>query len=104
MVIFFIWTRGKEKLKTFMEDINNFTTNLKFTLESDKNNISLLDLNGQLLTDLHIKPTHRHQYLHSSSSHPEHTKLSIVYSQTLKTIKLYFREKDFQKHKVKMKP
>ena len=92
-----------------MEDFNNFTTNLKFTLESGKHNISLLDLNvtfsnGELLTDLHIKSTHRHQYLHCSSSHPEHTKRSIVYSRTLKIIKLYFKEKDFQKHRVKMKP
>ena len=47
-----------------------------------------LDLNvklakGKLETDLHIKSTDRHQYLHYMSSHPEHTKRSIVYSQTL---------------------
>ena len=46
---------------------------MKFTHESSKENISFLDLNvklsdGQLETELHIKPTNRHQYLHYFSS------------------------------------
>ena len=96
-----MWTRGKKKLKPLMEDFNNFTTNVKFTFESGEKNISLLELyitlsNGELLTDLHIKPTDHHQCLHCSSSHPEHTKRSIVYSRTLRISKLCFKEKDFQ--------
>ena len=62
-----------------MSSFNSFTPNLKFTYKSSKKDISLLDLNvswskNKLSTDLHIKPTDYHQYLHYSSGHPEHTK------------------------------
>ena len=32
-------------------------------------------------SDLYVKPTDTHQYLHANSSHPGHTKRSIAYSQ-----------------------
>ena len=34
--IFFIWTHGEAELKKFMEGLNNFLSNLKFTYESPK--------------------------------------------------------------------
>ena len=34
--IFFIWTHGKEKLKIFLEDLNKFHPNLKFTSDSSE--------------------------------------------------------------------
>ena len=51
--------------------------------------ISFLDLiinvsEQKLKTTLHIKSTDRHQYLHYASSHLEHTKRSVVFSQTLR--------------------
>ena len=39
---------------------------------------------GQIITDFHIKATDRLQYLHCTSSHPHHTKRSIVSSQALR--------------------
>ena len=86
--VFFIWTHGEQKLNSFLEELNNYHPNIKFTHESSKENISFLDLSvslseTKLYTDLYIKPTDRHQYLHYSSSHPDHTKKSIIYSQTL---------------------
>ena len=54
-------------------------------------------------TDLHIKPTERHHYLYYSSSHPGHTKRSIVYCQTLKVGRVCSHEADFRKHTTKMK-
>ena len=64
--IFFIWTHGKEKLNKFLEDFNKFHPNLKFTHEFSEKNVTFLDLivklsNGNITTDLHIKPTDRHQ-------------------------------------------
>ena len=62
-----------------------------------------LDDDGKLETDLYMKPTNCHQYLHYLSSHPEHTKRSIVYSETLCTNRLCSLEKDFNSHKLNMK-
>ena len=106
--IFFIWTHGEQELERFLKDLNNFTPNLSFTHEASKNCIPFLDLkvkliDGKLETDLYMKPTDRHQYLHYLSSHPEHTKRSIVYSQTLRVNRLCSLEKDFNYHKLNMK-
>ena len=38
---------------------------------------------GQIITDLYVKPTDTHQDLNSSSCHPYHCKKSIPYSQGL---------------------
>ena len=77
--IFFIWTHAQEKLKVFLEDLNKFHPNLKFTSVSSEENVAFLDLKVKLKqdkieTDLHVKSTDRHQYLHHASLHPEHTK------------------------------
>ena len=58
--IFFIWTYGKDKLEKFLDDLNRFNNNIKFTHESSKKNVTFLDLivklsKGRLTTDLHIK-------------------------------------------------
>ena len=42
------------------------------------------DTNGQLQTDLYVKPTDARSYLHYSSAHPRHTFSGIVYSQCLR--------------------
>ena len=65
--IFFIWTKGQEKLKVFLEDLSKFLPNLKFTSNSCENNVTFLDLKvklkqGKIETDLHVKSTDRYQY------------------------------------------
>ena len=87
--IFFIWTHGEQELERFLKDLNKFIPNLSFTHEASKNCILFLDLkvkliDGELQTDLYMKPTDSHQYFNYLSSHLEHTKRSIVYSQTLR--------------------
>ena len=105
---FFIWTHAKEELKKFMEKFNNFTPNLRFTYESCEKSISFLDLiitvsEQKLKTTLHIKSTDRHQYLHYTPSHPEHTKRSVVFIQTLRINRLCSEENDFKKCRSQMK-
>ena len=107
-MIFFIWTHGEKELEKFMSSFNSFTPNLNFTYKSRKKDISFLDFKvslskDKLSTDLHIRPTDFHQYLHYSSGHPEHTKRSIVYSQLLVVSWVYSRENDFNRHKSNMK-
>ena len=70
--IFFIWTHGQKKLKVFLEDLNKFHPNLKFTSVSSEENVAFLDLKiklkqGKIETDLHVKSTDRHQYLDYTS-------------------------------------
>ena len=84
----FIWTHGEEELEKFMSSFNSFTPNLKLTCDSSKKDISFLDHKtsmgkDKLSTDMHIKPTDCHKYLHDSSGHPKHMKRSIVCSQLL---------------------
>ena len=99
--VFFIWTHGKENLKNFMCNLNEFNDSIKFTYDSHNQKINFLDVNinisnGKLNTDLYVKSTDRHQYLHYMSSHPEHTKRSIIYSQTLRVKRLCSLEKNFK--------
>ena len=68
-----------------MTEFNKYHPNIKFTYESNKENITFLDLNFSLstnksTTDLHAKSTNKHLSLHYKSAHPTHTKLSIIYS------------------------
>ena len=106
--IFFIWTHGKEKLKIFLEDLNKFHPNLKFTSDSSEENVAFLDLKvklkqGKIETDLHVKSTDRHQYLHYTPSHPEHTKQLIVFSQSLRVSRICCQAEDFRKHTTEMR-
>ena len=96
--IFFIWTHGEQELERFLKDVNKFSPNLSFTHEASKNWIPFLDLKvkligGKLETDLYMKPTDRHQYLHYLSSYPEHTKHSVVSGQDLRANRLWSLEK-----------
>ena len=100
--IFFVWTHG-EKLKTFLEHLNSFDPSFKFTHESSKESLPFLDLKvklskGKISTDLYVKETGRHQYLHYTSPHPNHTKRSIVYSQASRVKRICSEEKDFEQY------
>ena len=81
--IFFIWEHGEEKLKEFIDVLNKKHPTIKFTAEWSKTQINFLDVtvyleNGNIKTDLYVKPTDTHQYLHSSSCHPYHCKKEFL--------------------------
>ena len=84
---FFIWTASEKRLDDFLERLNNFHPNLKFTHERSREEINFLDVtvrvnHGEFITNLYCKPTDGHQYLHFESCHPSHTKSSIIFSQS----------------------
>ena len=59
---------------------------LKLTDEPNEKEIPFLDVKvklneGKISTDIYIKSMDKHQYLDFTSSHPNHTKSSIVYRQ-----------------------
>ena len=69
--------------------LNKKHPTIKFTAEWSKTQIIFLDVtvyleNSKIKTDLYVKPTDTHQYLHSSSCHSYHCKKGIPYSQTLR--------------------
>ena len=70
--IFFIWEHGEESLKVFIEQVNMFHSTIKFTAEYSKEGVNFLDvniklINGELKTDLIVKPTDTHQVLDPTS-------------------------------------
>ena len=70
--VFFIWEHGEQKLKEFIVMLNKKHPTIKFTAGWSKTQINFLDVtvfleNGKMKTDLYVKPTDTHQYLHSSS-------------------------------------
>ena len=84
-----IWQHGEEKLKDFLKELNNCHPTIKFTSNYSQEKIDFLDVQvirsgNQLITDLFVKPTDTHQYLHASSCHVYHSKRAIPYSQTLR--------------------
>ena len=104
----FFWTHGEESLKKFLNELNGSNQYIKFTYEYSVENISFLDLkvelkDGKVATDLNVKPTDRHQYLHFSSAYPNHDKHSVVFSQTLRISRLCSSESDFERNKKKMR-
>ena len=87
--IVFLWEHGENKLKSFLDKINEVHPTVKFTAEWSKTSINFLDIIMSLVvgvveTDLHVKPTDSHQYLQSCSCHPFHCKKGIPYSQALR--------------------
>ena len=87
--VFMIWQHGEEQLKHFLGDLNNCHPSIKFTADYSSNKINFLDVQiirrgNHLVTDLFVKPTDTHQYLHASSCHVYHSKRAIPYSQALR--------------------
>ena len=92
---------SRVELQRFINFVNNFHPALQFTWEISETSVSFLDIlvsiNGNLLsTSVFYKPTHSHSYLLFSSSHPNHTKRSIPFSQFLRLRRICSEDEDFQ--------
>ena len=84
MIFFFIWAASEKELDEFLNRVNSFHPNLRFTHERSRESLNLLDAivktqQGEFVTDLYCKSTDGHKYLHFDSCHARHTKTSIVY-------------------------
>ena len=79
-----------EELNLF---INSFNPALKCTWEISENSLVFLDIELSindygLSTSVHYKPTDSHNYFLHSSSHPQHVKNAISFSQFLRLRRL----------------
>ena len=78
------WGPMSERVLTGVEQLPH-----NFTADWLSKEVTFLDAwvyvkNGKVETDLHVKPTSRHQYVHTKSCHPKHCKTAIRYSQALR--------------------
>ena len=101
--IFFMWNESEEKFEEFLENLNNFHPNLKFTSEKSKKSVNVLDVTVSLIdqhleTDLYCKSTDCHQFLDFDSAHRIHIKKPNVYSQGLHTKRLRSSNVAFENH------
>ena len=91
---------SREELNQFITSVNSFHLALKYTWEIPENSLAFLDIklsvndNG-LSTSVHYKPTDSHNYLLHSSSHPQHVKNAIPFSQFLRLRRLCSEDSDF---------
>ena len=107
--IFFFWTHGEEKLQDFLNCLNGFPPNLKFTYEHsiERINFSYVTVRKEIdefVADLYCKATDCHQYLHYDSCHPDHMKKSNVYSQGLRIKGLYSGGHKWQSREELLRP
>ena len=75
--IFMIFPHSESCLEEFMRYLNNAHPTIKFTETHSKVNAVMLDTRvirqgDGFITDLHVKETDTHSYLHYQSCHPEH--------------------------------
>ena len=82
--IFIIWTEGEDSLRDFINCLNSAHRTIKFTSKWSYKEVEFLDVkvindSGKLETDVYIKSTDSHQYLHQASCHPNSCKRGIPY-------------------------
>ena len=99
---------SRVELERFINFVNNFHPALQFTWEISETSVSFLDIlvsiNGNLLsTSVSYKPTDSYSYLLFSSSHPNHTKRSIPFSQFLRLRRICSEDEDFQAKSLEMR-
>ena len=92
--IFCIWTDGLEKLKEFFSYLNSCHPTIKFTMDYSDTTINFLDVSvtknsTKLSTDLIVKDTDFHKYLHATSCHPYSCKKFIPYGQAIPLKRIY---------------
>ncbi len=105
-----LWVRyidnisGVTSLKRFIHHLNSVHPTLKFTAVWSEHQITVLDVliklnqNGTLTTDLYVKPTDAHMYLHYSSCHHKNQKDIGPYSQLIRVQRICSDISDFELH------
>src|SRR5690606_14830915 len=101
--ILIFWTKGKTLLNNFIVNFNSFHPFIKFSHDVSDLKVNFLDVtigaqSGQIYTNLYRKPTDKPQYLHFSSEHPHHTKISLPYSLALRCKRICSQEDLLENH------
>ena len=99
---FLLWQHGEEKLKEFLDILSSYHPSINFTSKCSRERIAFSDAeiikeDNRLLTDVLVKSTDTHQYLHASSCHVYHSKNSIPYCQALRFNRICSKNQFFDK-------
>ncbi|KAJ8049338.1 hypothetical protein HOLleu_02041 [Holothuria leucospilota] len=92
----------RDELENFVNFVNNFYPCFKFTHDISPNSVNFLDVkltieNRGLTSTVHFKPTHSHNFLRYSSSHPPTCINAIPYSQLLRARRICSNNNDFER-------
>ena len=104
-----VWRGSKEEFLKFIEICNNSEERIKVTYEICEKEAIFLDVkvtrkdNGELKTELYVKPTDRTRYLHRDSDHPRHVKEGIAKGQARRLRRLCSEDEDYWKYAEKTK-
>ena len=87
--IFMLCQHDKKELKKFLEILNSYHFTVKFPANYSRKKMSVLDAKvikkgNQLATEIYLRPTDTHQYLHVRSCEFFHSKKSVPFSQALR--------------------
>ena len=80
-----------EQLVNWLNSLMAGTIKFKFDFSYEKNNFLDLEIyieNGQLQSNLFVKPTNSQLLLDFQSNHPEHCKKATPYSQALRVVEM----------------
>ncbi len=85
----------KRKSTEILSLINNYHTDLKFTIEEENNGVlNFLDVkltrksDGNLERNVYMKPTHTDRYLDWTSHHHRSQKIAVIDSFTMRVLKI----------------
>ena len=104
-----VWKGSKEEFLKFIEICNSNEERIRVTYEICEKEAVFLDVkvtrreNGDLKTELYVKPTDRTRYLHKDSDHPRHVKEGIAKGQARRLRRLCSEDKDYWKYAEKTK-
>ena len=104
-----VWKGSKEEFLKFIEICNSNEERIKVTYEICEKEAIFLDVkvtrreDGDLKTELYVKPTDRTRYLHKDSDHPRHVKEGIAKGQARRLRRLCSEDSDYWKYAEKTK-
>lgn len=96
------WNGTVEELLLFHSYRNKTNTNVKLSLEYNKDKINFLDLeiskdaNGYLHTSIYRKDIHKNTILHAKSFHPDTLIKNIPFGQFQRLRRICDRDSDFK--------
>ena len=97
-----MWSYSLSDLEKFIDSLNSFHQNIKFTYNVSETNVTFLDVDvhidgdQNISTKVHVKPTNIHQYVEYSSSHPRSCKDGIPLSQAKRYRRICSNDDQFE--------